>query len=181
MTWIGQFFIITYYRPPCVPGQYMSTTCAWYEARWARGTSRSSAELCWTPHLVRCGTPYADPARRGWIRFACSPGTGQGTRYVPTVTHPRRVRDCRDSSTWLSWHFVTAVTRPAVTHPHPSRAQGFLVRQWRAPTLALRQAGTYTNRTLLAVHKCRWVYLSTWVYLRPLRNYFLKGMCTILC
>ena len=55
--------------------------------------------------------------RRGWTRFACSRGTG--TLSVSAVTHPRRASGCRDSSMWLSWLLVTAVTRPAVTHQRP--------------------------------------------------------------
>ena len=41
----------------------------------------------------------------------------------PAVAHLRRVRDCSDSSTRLPWRLVTAVTHPAVTHQHPSRAR----------------------------------------------------------
>ena len=66
--------------------------------------------------------------------FACSRGTGTRARHVPAVTHQRRFRDCRDSSKWLSWLLVTAVTRPAVTHQHPSRATRARVPS-RAPIL----------------------------------------------
>ena len=100
MTWIGQFFIITYYRPPCVPGQYMSTTCAWYEARWARGTFQSSAALCWTPHL----DPVCWPSAKRVDQICLQPRHWPGN---PVCSH----RDSSASGSWLPWLIhVTVVT-----------------------------------------------------------------------
>ena len=147
----------------------MGKACAWLVVGWAWGPFQSSATLFWTPHLVP--TPHADPVRRG---FACCWGTGTRVLpvHVPAVTHPRRVRDCRDSSTWLSWLLVTVPWLVPSWLIRVSIRVGPGFRVWQGTWLAAEAVVfgiflTWVYWHYMSVDECTWVLECTWVTLRP--------------
>ena len=92
---MANFPIITYYRPPCIPGQINGHLCL------------TSGQMG-AGHILELGDAVLDPASgSAQVGGPCMLNQrDEGllaaealARLVPAVTHPRRVRDCRDSST----------------------------------------------------------------------------------